>query len=210
MHAAPRIFLLVLALTGWVAADLPKKAPITKYVRLWTDSPFTSKPPPPEAGPVYNPLEDYSLAGISPVTGGYRVTLLNKKNPEERIIVETDRPSQGFKILSVARKAGDPLGTVVRMMSGSVAGTVAFDEKLLTLSPPPAAVPQAPPGTIPGQPPGVAPNQINIQFSGKGTQGQVQPRPRVIVPPPAVQQGKSSKGGSSNSSHSRPDYRSGR
>lgn len=174
MHAAPRIFLLTLALTGGVVADLPKKAPITKYTRLWKDSPFTSKPPPAEAGPVVNPLEDYALAGVSPVTGGYRVTLLNKKKPDERIIVESDRPSEGFKILSVVRKAGDPLGTVVKMMSGTVSGTVAFDEKLLTLAPPPAAKPKLPPGVKPGQ----------LPASGKAPARQ--PRPRVIVPPPSA------------------------
>jgi hypothetical protein len=47
MKTAPRMLLLALALTGWAAADLPKKAPVTKYSRLWTDSPFTSKPEPP-------------------------------------------------------------------------------------------------------------------------------------------------------------------
>jgi len=175
MHAAaPRILLLALAFTGWAAADLPKKAPITKYTGLWTNSPFTSKPPPPEAGPAVNPLEDYALCGVSPVTAGYRVTLLNKKKPEERIIVETDRPSDGFKILSVTRKPGDPLGTVVRMMSGSITGTVSFDEKLLTLAAPPAAKPppQAPPGVVPGQP--------QLQ---PGQMPQRQPRPRVVPPP---------------------------
>lgn len=176
MHAAPRILLLALALTGWAAADLPRKAPITKYTRLWTDSPFTSKPPPPEAGPVVNPLEDYALAGVSPILNGYRVTLLNKKKPEERIIVEGDKATEGFKILSVVRKAGDPLGTVVKMMSGTVTGTVAFDEKLLTLAPPPAAKPQVPPGVVPGQPPGVP---------GQAAPAR-QPRPRVIVPPPTA------------------------
>ena len=176
MHASQRLILLSLAFTGWAVADLPKKAPITKYTRLWTDSPFTSKPLPPPPGEVANPLEDYALAGVSPVSGGYRVTLLNKKKPEERIIVESDRPSQGFKILEVVRKAGDPLGTVVRMMSGSVTGTVAFDEKLLTLTPPPAAKPQVPPGAKPGVPPGVP---------QPGQPPQRQPRPRV-VPPPAT------------------------
>jgi hypothetical protein len=176
MHAAPRIFLFALALTGWVVADLPRKAPITKYTRLWTDSPFTSKPPPPEAGPVNNPLEDYALAGVSPILNGYRVTLLNKKKPDERIIVEGDKATEGFKILSVVRKAGDPLGTVVKMMSGTVTGTVAFDEKLLTLAPPPAAKPQVPPGVKPGQPP----------IPGQAAPAR-QPRPRVIVPPPTAQ-----------------------
>ena len=178
MHSAPRILLFALALTGWAAADLPKKAPITKYTRLWQDSPFTSKPPPPEAGPEANPLEDYALAGVSPFTGGYRVTLLNKKKPDERITVDSDNKNSEFKILGVTRKPGDPLGTVVRMSSGAVTGTVSFDEKLLTLAAPPAAakVPtNAPPGAVPGQPPvqpGMAPQR--------------QPRPRV-VPPPAPQ-----------------------
>lgn len=180
MSAAPRIFLLTLALAGGVVADMPKKAPIAKYTRLWTDSPFTSKPPPPEAGPAVNPLGDYALAGVSPILNGYRVTLLNKKKPEERIIVEGDQVTAGFKILSVVRKAGDPLGTVVRMMSGNITGTVAFDEKLLALAPPPAAAPPgAPPGVLPGQPPGAVP-------PGQGAQRQ--PRPRVIVPPPATAQ----------------------
>lgn len=179
--------LILLALTGWAAADLPKKAPITNYTRLWTESPFTSKPPPEVAGPVADPLEDYSLAGVSPVTGGYRVTLLNKKNPTERIIVESDRPSAGFKILGVTRKPGDPLGTVVRMSSGSVTGNVAFDEKLLALAPPAAPAAQAGPkppqallpGVAPGNPPGVSHGAAPVQ------PGQVpsrQPRPRVVPP----------------------------
>lgn len=174
MSAASRILLLALALTGWAAADLPKKAPITKYTRLWTDSPFTSKPPPPEPGAVANPLEDYTLAGVSPVPGGYRVTLLNKKKPDERIIVEADKEIAGFKILEVIRKSGDPLGTVVKMKSGSVTGTVAFDDKFLTLAPPPAAKPAL------RQPPGVRPARLPQQ---PGQAPARQPRPRVVPPP---------------------------
>lgn len=177
MHSALRILLLAPALTGWaVADDLPRKAPVGKYTGLWTNSPFTSKPPPPEAGPAVNPLEDYALGGVSPVSGGYRVTLLNKKKPEERIITETDRPREGFKILGVTRKPGDPLGTVVRITKGSVTGTVAFDESMLKLAAAPAAAPPQP-----NQAPGVQPQPV-LQ------PGQVpavrQPRPRVVAPPP--------------------------
>jgi hypothetical protein len=166
-------------LIGVTVADLPRKAPLSKYSTLWTDSPFTSKPPPAEQAPALNPLENYALAGVSPIGGGYRVTLLDRKDPVKRIVVETGKPSEGFKILAVNRKQGDPLGTVVQMSSGSVNGSVKFDESLLTLQAPPAQqqpAAQLPPGIQPApQPPGNQPPQR-------------QPRPRV-VPPPNLQPG---------------------
>ncbi len=179
-----RFIALVSALAGVAAADLPKKAPLSKYSGLWTNSPFTSKPPPPEAGPENNPLDDYALIGVSSIgPKNYRVTMINKKKPDEpRIYVDSDRESKGFKIVTVTRKPGDPLGTVVRMTSGSMSGTVAYDEKLLTLT---AAQP-ARPAVQPGQPaaqvvPGAQPQQPNGQ-----PQPQRQPRPRVVPPPAPV------------------------
>ena len=202
MPAAPRIVLLALALTGWAAADLPKKAPITKYTVLWTNSPFTSKPPPVGATEVANPLGDYSLAGVSPVTGGYRVTLLNKKKPEERIIVESNKPREGFEVLSVSRQPGDPLGTVVRMKSGASIGTVAFEEKFLTLAPPPAAPQnqQLPPGVVPGQPQQPQPGQAPPR----------QPRPRVVPPPTPQQAQPQQPPGQPAQNNQRPGRRGGR
>lgn len=133
-----------------------------------------------------NPLEDYALIGVSPIAGGYRVSLINKKNPEERLLVDTDNPAAKFKILNVTRKPGDPLGTVVRLSTGTVTGTVTYDDKLLTLvaAPAKAAAPGQPPQ--PGQPPGAQPPQP------QPNPGQRQPRPRVVPPPtpvPGVQQG---------------------
>jgi hypothetical protein len=183
--------LLLLALTGVAAADLPKKAPLSRYSSLWTNSPFTSKPPPPEAGPENNPLDDYALIGVSPINdnNGYRVTLINKKKPDERITVDSDETVSGFKILGVTRKPGDPLGTVVRMSSGSMTGTVSFEENLLTVAAAkaqPQAPPQAAPPQVPGQPPQpVPPGQA---------QPLRQPRPRVI-PPPAPQAGAAAQAG---------------
>lgn len=205
MRSVLRILLLVPALTGWAAADLPRKAPISKYTGLWTNSPFTSKPPPAEAGPAANPLEDYTLGGVSPITGGYRVTLLNKKKPEERIITESDKPSGGFKILGVTRKPGDPLGTVVRLSSGSVTGTVSFDQASLKLAPPPAAAPaapaaNAPPGVQPpGQPPQPVPPGANNALR--------QPRPRVVQPPPPQGMTPAKPSTSPSPSAPRPDRR---
>jgi len=175
MKPVPSILLAAFAFSGTVAADVPVKAPPTKYRTLWENSPFTSKPPPPEEGPVSNPLEDYALGGVSPISGGYRVTLLNKKKPEERITVDTDSPKSGFKILEVTRKSGDPLGTIVRMSSGALIGTVSFDDKLLTIAAPPAPA-KTQPGAQPGQPPVPAAN-------GQPGIPQRQPRPRVVPPP---------------------------
>ncbi len=165
---------LFLALLGVASADLPKKAPIQKYSGLWTNSPFTAKPPPPEAGPENNPLDDYALIGVSSLgLKNYLVTLINKKKPEEpRIYVETNRDSKGFKILKVTRKPGDPLGTVVLMQSGSMTGTVSYDQKLLTLTAA-AAKPAAP---QPGQPPQGGPQL-------QPGEPQRMPRPRVVPPP---------------------------
>ncbi len=173
----PFFAVLGLALAGAAFADLPKKAPLSRYSSLWSNSPFTSKPPPAEAGAASNPLDDYALIGVSPIGGtGYRVTLLNKKKPDERITVDSDKPSKdGFKILEVIRKAGDPLGTTVRMNSGSMTGTVAFDTKLLTLAAAPKAAVQPP---QPGQPP--VPGQPQPQPANPNLR---QPRPRVVPPP---------------------------
>ncbi len=172
---------LLLSLVGAAVADVPKKAPISRYTGLWTNSPFTSKPPPAEAGPENNPLDDYALIGVSPITAGYRVTLINKKKPDERITVDSGSNRNNFKILDVTKKTGNPLGTVVRMSSGSMTGTVSFDEKLLALV---TAQPKAPPQQ-PGQPP-LQPGQPQLQPGQPNVQRQ--PRPRV-VPPPTPQPG---------------------
>jgi len=191
-------------LTGMAAADLPVKAPNTKYAGLWTNSPFTSKPPPPPPGEVISPFEDYALLGVSPVGDGYRVTLTNRKNPDERILVETSRPNaeHGFKITAVNRKPGNPLGTTVVLNKGSSTGTVAFEETLLTLKAPPAA-PKVPaqPGAIPG-----LPIQPDAQASGQRV-----PRPRVVPPPPAASsQSQGSQGTQGSQGRERSSGSSGR
>lgn len=172
--------LALLLASSVVAFANPSKAPLTKYSTLWTNSPFTSKPPiedGPPPGP--NPLEDYALGGITPITGGYRVTLLNRKDPEERVTIDTHRKNQehGFEVVSVDRKPGDPLATVVHLSKGTNKGTVEFDTALLTLKAPPAPAPQQPqarPGTppIPGQPQPGNPNDPRAQI-----------RNRVVQPP---------------------------
>jgi len=177
--------ILLLALAGLAVADLPKKAPLSRYSGLWTNSPFTSKPPPSDQGPENNPLDDYALIGVSPIGGtGYRVTLINKKKTDERITVDSGSTKTEFKIIEVIRKDGNPLGTTVKMSSGTKVGTVAFDDKLLSLVAAPAAKApqpgQIPQNGIPGQQPQVQPGVPQPVVTNP--QIQRQPRPRVVPP----------------------------
>ncbi len=178
-------FLLGLVLTGLATAGLPIKPPASRYSGLWTNSPFTSKPPVVAGTPEANPLDDYALIGISPIGGtGYRVTMINKKKPEDRITLDSGITKNDFKILRVTRKPGAPLGTVVSMSYRSMIGTVAFDEKLLTIAataPTKAAPPQ--PGQPP-QPPQPVPPNLPGGFPSR------QARPRVMPPPPTTAQPK--------------------
>lgn len=171
--------LTTIATTGAALADVPRAAPVSRYSKLWTDSPFTTPPPPPDPTGPENPMTDYALIGVSPLGNDkYRATILNKKKPDEpRIYLETGREISGFKLVSVKRRNGDPLATTVQVQAGSRTGTISVDEKVLTLAAPPAPKQVAPqPGQqIPGQPPG----QANPMQPGQGRQ----PRPRTIPPP---------------------------
>lgn len=198
--------LILLSLVGWAAADLPRKAPLTKYRTLWQDSPFTSKPVEAGGPAVANLLDDYSLAGISPIEGGYRVTVMNKKKPGERIYVYSDEPDakHGFRIEAVEKNEGGPRATVVRMSAHGQRGTLAYDESLLAL----AAAPRPPAAHVPasGQERVISSEEAMLaesassnpnpaatrQPGGAGPQNPSQgapriPRPRVIGPPPSSQ-----------------------
>jgi hypothetical protein len=167
---------LLLALAAVAVAELPKPAPVTRYAQLWTESPFTTKPPVEGPAAEVNPLEDYALGGVSPITGGYRVTLLNRKNPEERIVLPDNTE---FRVLDVQYAAGNPLLTTVRLSTGSKTGTVSFDEKLLVLKAAPAPQPQQ----NPQNPPGIVP-QAPMPGQPQGDPQIRQPRPRVVPPAP--------------------------
>src|SRR5690606_21316176 len=78
-----------------VSPTLPGKIPASRYSSLVTKSPFTSDPPPPAPPePDGNPLEDFALGGVSPIPGGYRITLINRKEPENPIFINTDRSDE--------------------------------------------------------------------------------------------------------------------
>lgn len=173
---APTLVLCLAAVAGHAVADAPKKAPISRYTKLWLDSPFTTKPPPAGPAAIENPLEDYALIGVSSLGGDkYRATMLNKKKPDApRIYLESGTESGGFKLIKVNRKNGNPLATTIQVQSGSATGTVSVDEKLLTLATPQPAKAAQNPQQNPNQPPG--------QDNNPNNQGRM-PRPRVVPAP---------------------------
>jgi hypothetical protein len=196
MKRTSALFLCLLAVAS---ADVPKKVPFTQYVRLWTDSPFTSKPLAGSMEPTKSPLDDYALGGVTQVTGGYSVILLDKKKPDEWIRIEPGpapdfqtismvwSPTKGegetvggpseYRVLEVIRKEGVPLGTAVRISWRGNEKTLEFDEKILAVK---AVAPAKPmnPNARPNQPqmptpqpvPGGIPNPVRP------------PRPRVVPP----------------------------
>ncbi len=184
--------LLFLSLTVGLSADIPRKAPLTRYTGLWTNSPFTSKPPPPEPTTTINPLEDFTLTGIAPVPGGYRITIVSKKDPDLKEIIEPGSKSD-YKIVSVNRTPGKALGTTVVLSAGNIQGTVAFEPEMLVLKAPPA---QQQPQQA-NLPPGVEPPANKDQNSA-----QRQPRPR-IVPPPQPAANSNTKSNDSNRARDR-------
>lgn len=127
-----------MVLTGLLHAEVPRKPLPSKYRNLWQNSPFTTKPV-TVSGPVYNPLDDYVLLGVSPIEEGYRVTMLNRKRPNDgRVIVESNKEKDGYKIVDVVRSPGNPLKTTVRLSRAGKTGTIGFEDKFLTLKAPPA------------------------------------------------------------------------
>ena len=188
------LFFFPLALAAVASADVPQKVPLTRYIQLWSDSLFTRKPVIEQQAET-TPLDDYALGGVSPVDGGYFVILLNRKKPEEKVIIQPGQPSE-FRVMEVRSGDTGPLSTTVLVGAGTKSKVLSFDEKLLTLKAAPTGgkQPQTPGGqAAPGnQPPGQSqaiapPQQQGGNRPGQNGQGAGQttnrpPRPRVIPP----------------------------
>lgn len=177
--------LLSLAVSGvGLCAEVPRKPVLSKYQDLWKDSPFTAKPEGSTAS-VYNPLQDYVLLGVSPIEQGYRVTMINRKRPNDRrLIVESHRPVQGIEIQEVIRKQGDPLATTVRLTRNGNSGVIAFEEKFLTLQRTAATNPRN------ENPRGGAKAAANQNATNEKSNPPRAPRRRIIPPGTNVQKPK--------------------
>ncbi|MGJ8634085.1 MAG: hypothetical protein ACSHX7_09200 [Luteolibacter sp.] len=169
------ILVAAVLVSGKAFAETPRKAPLTRYTGLWTNSPFTSKPPPAQAAPANNPLDDYTLSGVAPIPGGYRITLINRKNQTERLVIEPGS-SAPYSFVSLRRDPNKLLGTIVTLTDGRIQGTVSFEPELLTpIAPPP---PQQNP-KVDAKP---APDTEKKKPAKTTEKTEQPPRRRIVVP----------------------------
>ncbi|MBK1827393.1 hypothetical protein [Haloferula rosea] len=164
------LLLLITAMVGTATGEPPKQLMLGRYKPLWEDSPFTSKPIVTGPAPVANPLEDYSLGGITKLADGYFAILFNKKDPKIKEVVSPGSSSE-FSIVKVDW-AENWKETVVTLRKGSTTGTVTFEDKLITIKAPVAQ--KKAPTNAAARPP------IPTKPSSGSTRT---PRPRVVTPP---------------------------
>jgi hypothetical protein len=158
-----------------LSAGAPKKPLPSRYTPLHTSSPFTTPAPPvTNNAPVVNPLEDWTLGGVTKFPDGYFVILMNKKKPDEKTIIQPGIHSE-FEVIEVLDGGMDYTATTVKLKYGSSTGTVSFDKKMLTVKSPDQGQAQggaSQQNRLPGMPPGIG-----------GDRGGPQPRIRALTPP---------------------------
>jgi hypothetical protein len=123
-------------------AQAPRKEPLTKYRQLWEESLVTEKPDPPEVVEEAAPseLDDYVLGGWTQTSQGYLVSLINSKNPKERLTIAPGMPNKGgYQVIDVKRDPLNYKSSQVLIQLGSDQKWIGYEEKFLTLQQPPAA-----------------------------------------------------------------------
>ncbi|MFC7336313.1 hypothetical protein ACFQY0_03920 [Haloferula chungangensis] len=170
-----KIFTLIslwLGAASILSAGAPTQPTLTRYSKLWINSVFTTKPDPVTIE-AQNPLEDYALGGISKLEDGYYAILLNKKKPEDKVVIYPGQKNE-FEVLDVKWPSGSWRDAVVTVRSGSTTGTVEFDDKLLTVKPTQVATPKGPSKSAPKP-------TVNGAKPTSSSSNRT-PRPRVVVP----------------------------
>lgn len=172
--------LLILTLIPTVMfAAAPKKPLPGRYAALYNSSPFTTPAPLPiNQMAMSNPLDDWALGGVSKFPDGYFVILLNKKRPDEKVVIQPGSASE-YEVIEVVDGGRDYTGTQVKLRyQKNIIGTVTFDQKLLSVKSPEQGL--VAPANQPSMPPGVQPMQGGLD---RGNRIGPQPRLRTIAPP---------------------------
>lgn len=171
------------SLTLSAMADPGRKQPLGRYAKLWSTSAFTVKPIIEATEDAPSLLDDYSLAGVSALEGGYSVVLINKKKREERIHLLPGLANvQGFRVISVRQDPIEYKNTTVTIgYAGNKTGQIGYDEKFLALKARPMAAKKKP---VAKRPPGTpTPVKAPVRVT-PGKPGTPQPRVRRVPVPP--------------------------
>lgn len=176
-----KLFILWL-MPSLLMAAAPKKPLPGRYAALYTSSPFTTPAPPAmNQMAMVNPLDEWALGGVSKFPDGYFVILLNKKRPDEKVIIQPGSASD-YEVIEVVDGGRDYTGTQVKLRyQKNVVGTVTFDQKLLSVKSPEQG--NVAPANQPSMPPGVQPMQGGLDRGNRGNRNGPQPRLRTIAPP---------------------------
>ena len=180
------VLTILLATSVLVAAQAPRKDALTKYRQLWEKSLVTEKPAPPEKEEeeVPSELDDYVLGGWSQTSQGYLVSLINSKNPKERLTIAPGMPNRaGYQVLDVKRDPLNYKSSQVLVQLGTNQKWIGYEDKFLTLQQPASAqrkrAAQAKPKTTQQQKPPIP--TTNRQQKPATTR---QPRVRRVPVPP--------------------------
>jgi len=135
MSRPSSLILLASALLGLCAqlhAEVPRQLPLSRYSRLWRESPITTKPLEQKIVEGPGPLDEWALGGISEVSGGFLLLLFNRTNPQEKRIIEPTN-SHGFEVVQVRRVPNNYLATEVELRYKGKTGWVRYEESLMAI-----------------------------------------------------------------------------
>ncbi|WP_411847649.1 hypothetical protein AAFN60_10515 [Roseibacillus persicicus] len=136
---------ILIASVACIAAQAPRKEPLTKYRQLWENSLITD--PPEVVGPGTeeppSELDDYVLGGWTQSSQGYLVSLINTKDPKARVAIGPGIPNKkGFRILDVKRDPTNYMSSEVLVELAGKKKWIGYEEKFLVVQQPPAVAQQ--------------------------------------------------------------------
>lgn len=181
-----RKLIFAVSLVGILAssADPPRKDSLTKYRQLWEASLVTVPPEIilPEGPDETTPLDDYTLGGYTRTPQGYFVSLINTKDPSDRLTIAPGVPgSQIYQVLEVKTDPTNFTNAQVLIKVGSQQKWLGYDDKHLVLRQPAQAKPAAAPQAVQNR--SQPPIPINNSASNSNSQTKAPRVRRVPVPP---------------------------
>lgn len=116
---------------GSSSAEPPRKPDFSQFRTLVQRSPFTIRPASRAFAPTSSLEQEWMLGSIRPDGDSWRVTLINKKDREQRIRLIPGFPTEGFELLNVKQDLTEPMESEVEIRKGGQTGRIRYDQKLI-------------------------------------------------------------------------------